>query len=212
MNIGIIGSGIVAQTLAAGFEKHGYQVKLGTRNPAQLDKFVTDNPSIQVGSFADAAEYAELVVLAVKGSVAESALEMAGAENLSGKTLIDANNPISDEPPVNGVLQFFTEQNDSLMERLQSRFPETNFVKAFSSVGSAMMVNPQYSQGRPSMFICGNNNDAKKQVGKILDQFGWEIEDMGSVEAARAIEPLCMLWCIKGFNQNHWTHAFKLLN
>ena len=73
------------------------------------------------------------------------------------------------------------------------------------------MVDPQFKDGKPTMFICGNDEHAKKQVSKILDQFGWEISDMGAVEAARAIEPLCILWCIPGFLQNSWTHAFKLL-
>jgi len=97
------------------------------------------------------------------------------------------------------------------MERLQREFPTANFVKAFNSVGAACMVNPKFAGGKPTMFICGNNEAAKKTVGTVLDQFGWEIADMGTAEAARAIEPLCILWCIPGFRQNDWVHAFKLL-
>jgi 8-hydroxy-5-deazaflavin:NADPH oxidoreductase len=108
-------------------------------------------------------------------------------------------------------LKFFTSHDESLMERLQREFPSANFVKAFNSVGSALMVNPQFKGGKPTMFICGNSEAAKKSVGGILDQFGWEVADMGSAEAARAIEPLCMLWCLPGFLRNEWVHAFKLL-
>jgi hypothetical protein len=165
-----------------------------------------------VASFADAAKFGELVVVAVKGTVASEALKAAGAANLANKTVIDACNPIAeDKPPVNGVLAFFTDINDSLMERLQREFPAARFVKAFNSVGAACMVNPKFAGGKPTMFICGNDAAAKKTVLSILDQFGWETEDMGAVEAARAIEPLCMLWCIPGFRQNDWVHAFKLL-
>jgi predicted dinucleotide-binding enzyme len=112
---------------------------------------------------------------------------------------------------VNGVIKFFTDLNESLLEKLQKNYPEINFVKAFNSVGNAFMVTPQFPGGKPTMFICGNDAAAKSAVQKILDQFGWETEDMGAMEAARAIEPLCMLWCIPGFTRNQWAHAFKLL-
>jgi predicted dinucleotide-binding enzyme len=84
-------------------------------------------------------------------------------------------------------------------------------VKAFNSVGNARMVNPIFQDGQPTMFYCGNDAAAKAQVRTILQQFGWEPADMGSAAAARAIEPLCQLWCIPGFLQNRWTHAFKVL-
>jgi 8-hydroxy-5-deazaflavin:NADPH oxidoreductase len=125
--------------------------------------------------------------------------------------VIDACNPIEDAPPENGVLRFFTDINDSLMEQLQRLFRDAHFVKAFNSVGAPCMVNPQFAGGKPTMFICGNNEGAKKQVAQINEQFGWETADMGAAESARAIEPLCMLWCIPGFVRNDWTHAFKLL-
>jgi predicted dinucleotide-binding enzyme len=109
------------------------------------------------------------------------------------------------------VLKFTTNLDESMMEKLQKEFPDVHFVKAFNSVGSACMVNPALAGGPPSMFICGNDAAAKKTVTMILDQFGWEAEDMGGVEAARAIEPLCILWCIPGFLRNDWVHAFKVL-
>jgi 8-hydroxy-5-deazaflavin:NADPH oxidoreductase len=211
MKIGVIGSGEVGTTLAAGFLKHGHEVVVGTSHPAKLKDWSAQNPRGRVGTFADAAQFGELVVLAVKGSAAVDAARAAGASNLAGKPVIDTNNPIADAPPQNGVLRFFTTMDESLMERLQREFPGARFVKAFSCVGSARMVNPQFAGGKPTMFICGNDEAAKKAVTGILDQFGWETEDMGKAEAARAIEPLCILWCIPGFLRDEWTHAFKLL-
>ena len=211
MKIGIIGSGAVATALAAGFIKHGHEVALGTRSPAKLAEWAEKNRQANIGSFADAAKFGEVVVLSVRGSVAADALRLAGAANLAGKPIIDTTNPIADGPPANGVLKFFTSLDESLMERLQNEFSGARFVKAFSCVGNAFMVDPQFKGGKPTMFICGNDDAAKKIVSGILDQFGWEVADMGKVEAARAIEPLCMLWCIPGFLHNDWVHAFKLL-
>jgi len=210
MKIGVLGSGGVATTLASGFLKHGHEVMVGSRSPAKLDDWKKSNPSGAAGAFSDAAAFGEVIVLAVKGSVAAEALRLAGADKLAGKTIIDAANPIADAPPVNGVLRFFTDLNESLMEKLQKEFPHAHFVKAFNSVGSACMVNPPF-KARPTMFICGNHDPAKQTVAGLLDQFGWETADMGKMEAARAIEPLCMLWCIPGFLRNDWVHAFKLL-
>ena len=208
--IGVIGSGVVGQVLADGFLKHGHRVMRGTREAAKLaDWKKKAGANASVGSFAETAAFGEIVVLAVKGSAAESAVKMCG--DLAGKTVIDATNPIADAPPANGVLKFFTNLDESLMERLQRLAPKANFVKAFSCVGNALMVNPDFGGQKPTMFICGANAAAKGAVQTILAQFGWEWEDLGGVEAARAIEPLCMLWCIPGILRNQWTHAFKLL-
>jgi len=211
MKIGVLGSGDVGKVLAGGFLKHGNEVMIGSRAPEKLAEWVLKNTGVATGTFGDAAAFGELLVLAVKGSASAEVLRLAGAQFLEGKTVIDATNPTTDEPPVNGVLPFFTDHDESLMEQLQIEFPDARFVKAFNSVGNASMVNPEFPGGKPTMFICGNNDEAKKQVTEILDQFGWETADMGSVEAARAIEPLSMLWCIPGFLNNQWTHAFKLL-
>lgn len=192
--IGILGSGMVGDALAKGFNKYDYEVRQGSRS-----------------EFADIASWADIIVLAVKGSVAINAIELANTQNFSGKTVIDATNPISDDPPENGVIKFFTDSNHSLMEMLQNKVPDAHFVKAFSSVGNALMVDPDFGDLKPSMFICGNNEQAKSQVTGLLNQFGWEVEDMGSATSARAIEPLCILWCIPGFLNNEWSHAFKLL-
>ena len=210
--IGIIGSGTVGQTLGTGFLKYGYEVKIGSRDLTKLaDWKSTAGESGSIGSFAEAAQFGDILVLATKGSAALNALQLAGRANLSDKTIIDTTNPIADTPPENGVLNFFTELNDSLMERLQHSFPDAHFVKAFNSIGGSLMINPDFGAEKPAMFICGNDQKAKSEVAEICALFGFETEDMGSVEAARAIEPLCMLWCIPGFRENKWSHAFRLL-
>jgi predicted dinucleotide-binding enzyme len=210
--VGIIGSGIVGQTLANGFLRHDYEVAIGTNSPSKHQELKTKtNGKAKVVSFEEATTFGEVVVLAVKGTAAEAAMKTAGIANLAGKTVIDTTNPIADAPPVNGVLQYFTSVNESLMERLQRLAPEARLVKSFSCVGNALMVNPDFNGVKPTMFICGNHDEAKREVTAILDQFGFDVADMGAVEGARAIEPLCMLWCIPGFRSNSWTHAFKLL-
>lgn len=211
MKVGVLGSGDVGKVLASGFLKHGYEVMIGTRDSAKLSDWAEQNAAGKIGDFAETASFGEIVVLAVKGLVANDVLRSAGKENLSGKTVIDATNPIADAPPTNGVLKFFTDLDESLMERLQRDFADAHFVKAFNSVGSPFMINPEFAGGKPTMFICGNHDPAKSTVSDILDQFGWEVADMGKVEAARAIEPLCILWCIPGFLRNEWSHAFKLV-
>ncbi len=210
--IAVLGSGTVGQTLADGFLKKGHDVMRASRDPGKLaDWKAGAGPHAQTGTFADAAKWGEIVVLAVKGGAAEAAVEQAGIANLAGKTVIDTTNPIADAPPQQGVLRYFTTHDEALMERLQKKAPDAHFVKAFSCVGNAYMVDPQLPGGPPTMFICGDNAKAKVEVTKILDAFGWETADMGSVEAARAIEPLCILWCLPGLRGGPWTHAFKLL-
>jgi predicted dinucleotide-binding enzyme len=211
MKVGILGSGDVGKALAAGFVKHGHEVVIGTRDSDKLADWLGQHPKVRTAGFAETAKFGDLVVLAVKGTVAAEALRAAGAANLAGKPVMDATNPIADAPPVNGVLKFFTNLDESLMERLQREFPSARFVKAFNSVGNRLMINPQFQGGKPTMFICGNDDKAKATVRGINDQFGWETADMGKVEAARAIEPLCMLWLIPGLLRNEWSHAFKLL-
>lgn len=206
---GILGSGIVAKVLGAGFIKNGYEVMLGTRSPQKLEDWKKASGA-RVGSFEEAAAFGEVLVLAAKGSVAAEVLQAAKEKNINGKTIIDATNPISGAP-TNGVLPYFTDYNESLMERLQKQFPEAAFVKAYNSVGNAHMVDPQFGDVKPTMFICGNSDNAKKTVTEINTLFGWETEDCGKAEAARAIEPLCMLWCIPGFLGGGWNYAFKLL-
>jgi len=210
LKVGVLGSGQVAKVLAEGFIKHGHQVMAGSRDVSKLKDWNSKMPGILTGSFEQAAAFGDVVVLAVKGTAAVSLVKSL-ASALAGKVVIDTTNPIAEVPPVNGVLRFFTSLEDSLMERLQVAVPEARFVKAYNSVGNLLMVNPIVAGGNPTMFICGNDEKAKQKVTAILDQFGWEALDCGKVEAARAIEPLCMLWCIPGFLRNEWTHAFKVV-
>lgn len=212
MRVGVLGSGEVAKALAAGFLKYKYDVMFGTRDKSKLAEFTTRNPGAAVGSFEDAARFGELLVLAVKGAAATDVLKSVGKANIAGKTVIDPTNPLVSEMPANGVLKAFTGPNESLMGNLQREFPDVNFVKAFNCIGSATMVDPKFKEGKPTMFIAGDNAAAKKTVTKICEQFGWEVADMGPADAARAIEPLAILWCIPGFLNNNWgLRAFKLL-
>ena len=209
--VAILGSGLVGQTLAGGFAKHGYGIVIGTGHPEK--KIEWKDAALQklkLRKYVEAAEAAEVIVVAVKGPVAEDVVRGV-ASQIAGKIVVDASNPIAEVPPDNGVLQFFTSLDRSLMERLQKLAPAAHFVKAFNSVGAAFMVNPDFGGLRPTMFICGDHAPAKQEVTAILEQFGWEVEDMGGAQGARAIEPLCMLWCIPGLLRNQWSHAFKLL-
>jgi 8-hydroxy-5-deazaflavin:NADPH oxidoreductase len=211
--VGIIGSAVVGQVLGKAFLAEGYEVMLGSRDPQKEEvvKWKEQNVNGQIGTFEETAKFGDIIVLATGGSVTENAINMAGTTNFNGKVVIDATNPIAAEPAVNGVIKFFTSLDDSLMERIQKLIPQGRVVKAFNSVGNALMYKPNFPGGKPTMFICGNDAEAKKTVTQILDAFGFETEDMGAIEAARAIEPLCILWCIPGFTKNQWMHAFKLL-
>ena len=209
--VGIVGSGMVGKSLANGFINNGFEVIIASRSAEKRKELEAEfSGKLKSDTPENTTLNCDLIVFAVKGSQAKEALKLIGVKNISGKTVIDTTNPIANLPPVNGVLQYFTDINKSLMEDLQELAPKANFVKAFSSAGSTTMVNPSY-ESKPTMFICGNNTEAKSEVAQILDKFGWETEDLGAVEAARAIEPLAILWCIPGFLGNRWNHAFKLL-
>lgn len=208
--IGILGSGEVAKVLALGFQKHGHEVRIGSRTPEKLADWAAA-AKVGSGTFAQVAQAADILVLAVKGTACLAALELAGASNLAGKVVIDTTNPIADTPPDHGVLRYFTGANESLMERLQATFPQARFVKAFNSVGNQYMVDPGFPDGRPTMFICGNDAAAKAEVATLLDRFGWDAEDVGMVESARPVEMLCQLWCAPGFLRQQWNHAYKVL-
>lgn len=210
--IAVLGSGQVGKVLAEGCLTHGYDVMRASREPSKLaDWRASTGGRALVGTPAEAAAWADGIILAVKGDVAEAALEQAGRDNLAGKVVIDTTNPLAPGGPEAGVVPYFTTHAESLMERLQKKAPAARLVKAFSSIGNAVMVNPKLAGGPPTMFICGDDAAAKADVTKLLEAFGWETADMGGVRSARAIEPLCMLWCIPGFLENSWGHAFKLL-
>ena len=211
-HIGIIGSGIVAKTLAGGFLSKGYSVKVGSGTPEKLESWKSElGKDLFIGTFAEAAAFGETLVLAVKGTAAKSVLASIPDEFLEGKVVIDTCNPIADQPPVDGVLRFFTGPNSSLLEELQAAAPKVRFVKAFSCIGAPHMVNPNFDGVRPTLFGCGDDTDAKVEVERIVTQFGFDWADMGGAVSARAIEPLCILWCIPGLTKGSWNHAFKLL-
>lgn len=206
MKIAILGSGTVGVRLANGLRAHGHDITLASRTAKTVEGW-----DGSVATFADAASAAEAAVLCVKGSAAEDLVASLAAP-LAGKVVLDTTNPIADVPPTDGVIAYFTGPNESLMERLQSAAPDVRFVKAFNSVGNARMVDPVYPGGvRPTMFIAGNDPGARAIATELLEDLGWEVADLGSAAAARAIEPLCMLWCIPGLTGGGWTHAFKLL-
>ncbi|TAL70088.1 MAG: DNA-binding protein [Bacteroidetes bacterium] len=213
MKIGVLGSGMVGKVLAQGFANHSYDVMIGSRDKKKLEDWKYESGfKGQVGDFLDTAKFGEIIILSVKGVKAIEAIDLSGIENFKGKIVIDTTNPIDDStPPENGVIKFFTNNEQSLMEKLQSYIPEAKFVKAFSSVGAAFMVNPDFGGIKPTMVICGNDDNSRKEVSNILLKFGWEVEDMGKANAAGTIENLCILWCIPGFLRNDWSHAFKIL-
>lgn len=209
--IGVIGSGAVGEALADAFLSKGHPVMRGSRDPAKLAAWrQRAGAQAAIGTDLETARYGEIVVLAVKGTAAEAAA-LAVAPALAGKVVIDPGNPIADAPPQDGVLRYFTGPNESLLERLQAAVPAARWVKAFSCVGSAHMVDPAFGAVKPTMFICGDDAAAKATVTEILTRFGWDTADMGTRVAARAIEPLAMLWCIPGIARNQWNHAFALL-
>lgn len=208
--VGIIGSGVVGQTLGDGFLKYGHKVMIGTRDTSKLIDWQSKNgTNAHLGNTAETAAFGDILVLATKGTVAKDIIASVDAKSLEGKTIIDATNPITDEAPEDGVLKFFT-KDQSLMEILQETAPKANFVKAFNTIGSGLMINPKF-ESKPTMFIAGNNDASKKEVGEIIEQFGFEVEDMGTAKASNVIEQLCILWCIPGFRENKWNHAFKLM-
>jgi 8-hydroxy-5-deazaflavin:NADPH oxidoreductase len=213
--IGIIGSGAVGRSLGTGFIKSGYTVKIGSRTPdkKELTDWKNENgDAASLGTFEQAAAYGEILVLCTKGPGTFSAINLSGLKNFSGKVVIDTTNPIADALPVNGVLIYTTGTNDSLGEQIQKAIPDARVVKAFNSIGNVFMYKPSFKDGTPTMFFCGNDGEARKLVSDILVEFGWEPYDCGKIEASRAIEPLCQLWCLPGMLRNDWSpHAFKVL-
>ena len=214
MKIGILGSGAVGQALAAGFASEDNEVMLGTRDPnaAKITEWLAKSGGgITAGTFEDTAKFGELIILCPLFRAIEDVISLAGKHNFEGKIVIDTTNPISEEPPVNGVLKYVKINEGSAGELIQNLLPNSHVVKAFNSVGSAFMYKPKFEDGQPTMFICGNSDEAKSTVAGILEGFGWDVMDSGSIEASNALEGLCIIWCARGFREGNWHHAFKLL-
>ena len=213
MRVGIIGSGDVGQALGKGFADLGHEVKIGSREPGsgKLQAWIKKTGGkTSTGTFEDAAQFGEIVVVATHGMSAEKALESAGAGNFAGKVVIDVTNPLdlSGGMPPRLALGFST----SLGERIQAALPKARVVKTLNIVNNRSMVNPRYEEGEPDMLLCGNDTDAKKEVERILRDFGWKnITDLGGLEQSRIMEPMVILWVLYGARNNLWTHAFKYL-
>ena len=210
--IGILGTGDVGQALGKGFCELGHEVRMGSRDPAsdKVGAWVAANGDrASAGTFAAAAEFAEVAVVATLWSGTESALRLAGPDRLAGKVVIDATNPLAFAPNAPPALAIG--HTDSAGEQVQRWLPAARVVKAFNIVGNAHMVHPQFPGGPPDMFICGNDDDAKRVVTEICVAFGWQVIDVGGIAGARLLEPLCLLWIQYGLRSGSWNHAFKLL-
>jgi predicted dinucleotide-binding enzyme len=199
--------------LAAGFRSRGHEVIIASRDPdkSELREWLSgDGAGITAGTFAEAAEHGELLVLAVLGNAAEEAIAAAGPENFSDKVLIDATNPLdfSDGfPPKLAVTG-----EDSLGERVQRALPQAKVVKAFNTIGNPYFVDPSFSDGEPTMLIAGNDDEAKRIVSDVLADFGWsDTVDIGGIEGSRELEAICIAWVKIGGARGSWDHGFKLL-
>jgi hypothetical protein len=163
-----------------------------------------------LGTFGDAAGFGDLIVIATLGTATEEVLKQAGPANFDGKLVLDTTNPLDFSggmPPKLSVAG-----HDSLGERVQTALPGAHVVKCFNTVGNALMYKPKLKGGPPTMFIAGNNEEAKQQTAKLLTEFGWETSDIGSIESSRYLEAMCLAWVLHGINTGSWDHAFKLLS
>ncbi|HYO37127.1 MAG TPA: NAD(P)-binding domain-containing protein [Geodermatophilus sp.] len=199
MRIGILGSGQVGQALARGYARHGHEVRIGTRQ--------AEVAGLPTGSPAEVAGGAELVVLAVRGAVAVDLVRSLAGE-LEGKVLVDATNPLD---AAAGAPRLFVGHTDSLGEQVQRAAAGARVVKAYNTVGNTLMVDPQLPGGPPSMFIGGDDESAKATVAGLLRDTGWDVVDLGGIEASRWLEPMCMAWVAHGVRPRTWGHAFRLL-
>jgi 8-hydroxy-5-deazaflavin:NADPH oxidoreductase len=211
--VGVLGSGEVGRRLAAGFRGRGHDVMVGSRDPgqAELREWLSgDGAGIEAGTFAQAAEYGELLVLAVLGNAAEEAITAAGPENFSGKVVIDAMNPLDFSGGFPPKLSIMGE--DSLGERVQRALPDAKVVKAFNTIGNPYFVDPKFSEGEPTMLIAGDDEGAKRTVTDALADFGWsDTVDIGGIEGSRELEAICIAWVKIGGARGSWDHGFKLL-
>jgi predicted dinucleotide-binding enzyme len=212
LKVGILGTGQVGRTMGTGCIDLGYGVMLGSRNndshrASEWAQGAGEEAS--TGTFQEAAAYGNVIILAVRGAGAEDAIRAAGVENFSGKIVIDVTNPLDfpeNEPPT-----LFTAGSESLGERIQTLLPDSRVVKAFNCVGANLFVKPHFGAERPDMFLAGNDVDAKRVISGLCEKWGWRPIDVGGVDAARALEPLVLLWMRYGSVTGKWTHAFKLL-
>ena len=212
MRIGILGTGDVGQALGKAFVALGHEVKMGSRNVnnEKMQKWAkSQGAKASTGTFSDAATYGDLVVVATLGLATEEALNQAGPKNFAGKIVMDVTNPL--DMTGGNTLKLTIGLNDSLGERVQRMLPQARVVKAFNTVGNNLMFRPDLPGGPPDMFIAGNDDRSKRQVAELLQEFGWGTVDVGNIEAARYLEPMCMVWLAYGMRTGTYNHAFKML-
>jgi predicted dinucleotide-binding enzyme len=211
--VGVLGSGEVGRRLAAGFHSRGHDVMIGSRDPGkpELREWLSgDGAGMEAGTFAQAAEHGELLVLAVLGNAAQEAIADAGTDNFSSKVVIDAMNPLDFSGGFPPKLSITGE--DSLGERVQRALPDAKVVKAFNTIGNPYFVDPNFSDGEPTMMIAGDDESAKRTVGDVLADFGWsDTVDIGGIEGSRELEAICIAWVKIGGARGSWDHGFKLL-
>lgn len=211
MKVGVLGTGDVGRTLGSAFITLGHEVKLGARSAANAKAAAWAKQAGEratTGTFADAAAWCEIAVLATLGVANEAALRAAGLASFEGKIVIDATNPLDF---AGGKPSLTVGFDDSGGEQVQRLLPGAKVVKAFNTVGNALMFRPELPGGPPDMFICGDDDAAKQEVGKLLEQFGWGVADLGGIDASRYLEPMCMVWVLYGVRSGRFNHAFKLL-
>ncbi|HEV7700243.1 MAG TPA: NAD(P)-binding domain-containing protein [Pyrinomonadaceae bacterium] len=210
MKLGILGSGSVAQVLGSGFIARGHTVMLGTREPSKLGEWLTNaGDGASVGTFAEAAAFGDIIFLSVHATGLESAIDLAGRENFAGKTVIDLSNPMdfSEGPPP----RFTATVGNSLGEQVQRLLPEANVVKAFNSIGVAVMTDPDFNGEKATHFIAGDSDVAKAEATTLIAEFGWDVVDVGGIDQAFFLEALASLWVNYAIKSNSWNQAFKLL-
>lgn len=212
MNIAILGTGDVGKALGRGFLALGHSVMMGARdaaNPKATAWAKESGPKASAGTFAQAAQSGDIVALATLGTATEEILRSIGPAPFQGKTVLDATNPLDTSrgmPP-----RLVGGPGDSAGERHQKLLPGARVVKVFNTVGNAYFYKPDFPGGPPDMFICGDDEAAKKQAAGICRDFGWGVIDVGGIGAAHYLESMCLVWVLSGIKSNSWTQAFKML-
>ena len=209
VNVGVLGSGDVGKSFARAFAALGHEVMIGSRAPEKLADFAAGVQGVKNGTFEETAKFGDMIALATLGTATSEVLRIAGAQNFDGKVVIDATNPLDFST---GAPKLFIGFEDSLGEQVQRQLRNARVVKAFNTVGNALFYQPNLPGGPPDMFIAGDDADAKKIVSQVCEAFGWGVVDVGGIDGARYLEPMCIVWVAHGIRTGSWTHAFKVLH
>ena len=196
--IGILGTGVVGTTIGTKLIWLDYEVMIGSRtasNEKSLSWVDKNGSSASAGTFEEAADFGEIIFNCTRGDAALEIFKQAGLNKFDNKTVIDISNPLDFSKGMPPTLIPEYVNTNSLAEEIQKLLPEANVVKTLNIVNCDVMVDPGLSNGEPTMFICGNNNDAKEEAKIFLYQFGWQdILDLGDIKNARAMEMILPLW------------------